>query len=179
MQAAWTSVDGAALTPRAYAELAGSTLFWRVLENTFEISLGSTLVCLLLGYPVAYHLAQLPSRRRFLTMILVLLPFWTSILVKSFAFVVMLGENGILNTVLRAVFGPEAAVSLIFNRTGVLIGMVHYLLPFMVFPDPGQPAGAGQQPASGGPSRWAPDGCASSCASPCRSACPACWPVRS
>jgi putative spermidine/putrescine transport system permease protein len=131
---AWTSVDGADLSTRAYAELAGSTLFWRVLVNTFEISLGSMLGCLLLGYPVAYHLAHLPPRRRAITMILVLLPLWTSILVKSFAFTVMLGENGILNNLLRATLGTAATVELIFNRTGVLIGMVHYLLPFMVFP---------------------------------------------
>ncbi|MFI5015233.1 MAG: ABC transporter permease [Hyphomicrobiales bacterium] len=133
-QIALTSVDGAALSARAYAALAGSTLFWRVLYNTFEISIGSTLACLVLGYPVAYHLSRVPLRRRLIYMMLILLPLWTSILVKSFAFTVILGENGIINNVLRFLFGPEAGVTLLFNRTGVLIGMVHYLLPFMVFP---------------------------------------------
>ena len=133
-QIAVTSVDGAALSPRAYAELAGSTLFARVLLNTFEISIGSMLATLLLGYPIAYHLSRQPRRRRAFYMVLVLLPFWTSILVKSFAFTVILGEQGIVNNLLRAAFGAAAAVPLLFNRAGATIGMVHFLLPFMVFP---------------------------------------------
>ena len=133
-QMAVTSVDGPALSARAYQELAGSTLFRRVLVNTFEISIGSTLATLLLGYPIAYHLSRVPPTRRTIYMVLVLLPFWTSILVKSFAFTVILGEQGIINSLLRTTFGPSAAMPLLFNRTGSTIGMVHFLLPFMVFP---------------------------------------------
>ncbi len=66
-------------------------------------------------------------------MTLVLLPFWTSILVKSFAFTVLLGEEGIINNVARALFGPDTALKMLFNRPGVVIGMAHYLLPFMIF----------------------------------------------
>ena len=66
-------------------------------------------------------------------MILVLLPFWTSILVKSFAFTVLLGQDGLLNTLLTALFGPGARIKLLFNRPAVLIGMTHYLVPFAVF----------------------------------------------
>lgn len=128
------SLDGGALSPRAYVEIAQSRLFLRVLQNTFEISLGSTLVALLIGYPVAYHLAHVPPARRTLYLVFILLPFWTSILVKSFAFVVILGDHGILNTPLRRLFGESGALPLLFNRVGVTIGMVHYLLPFMVFP---------------------------------------------
>lgn len=133
-QMAATSVDGAALSARAYEELAASTLFRRVLANTFEISLGSMLATLLLGYPIAYHLSRVPPARRAIYMVMVLLPFWTSILVKSFAFTVILGEQGIVNSLLRFAFGPTAALPLLFNRTGAIVGMVHYLLPFMVFP---------------------------------------------
>lgn len=130
----YTSVDGAQLTGRAYAELAGSRLFWLVLQSTFAISVESMLASLLLAYPVAYHLSRLSPRRRAACMILVLLPFWTSILVKSFAFTVILGDSGIVNNVLRWLFGEQAVLPLLFNRLGVIIGMAHWLLPFMVFP---------------------------------------------
>lgn len=121
------------LTGSNYAELFTSGLYLRVLRSTLEISGLSTLVTLLIAYPVAYHLFKQPPRRRTLLMTLVLLPFWTSILVKSFAFTVLLGEEGIINNVARALFGPDTALKMLFNRPGVVIGMAHYLLPFMIF----------------------------------------------
>lgn len=127
----WTSLEEG---PRAYQELLDSRLFRVVLWNTFEISGGSTLASLLLGYPIAYHLARATPRRRTVYMMFVLLPFWTSILVKSFALTVILGEQGIVNDLLRLAGGEDAAVPLMFNRAGVTIGMTHFLLPFMVFP---------------------------------------------
>lgn len=133
-QITYTSFDGSALSLRAYSELAGSGLFLRVLENTFEISIGSTLATMLIGYPVAYHLSRVSARRRALYLVFILLPFWTSILVKSFAFVVILGESGIINTMLGWLSDGTIRLPLLFNRVGVTIGMVHYLLPFMVFP---------------------------------------------
>ncbi|MCA8966275.1 MAG: ABC transporter permease [Planctomycetes bacterium] len=127
----WTSVEDG---PRAFEELLGGRLFRAVLWNTLEISGGSTLASLALGYPIAYHLARSTPRVRAVCMMFVLLPFWTSILVKSFALTVILGEQGIINSLLRGMFGDGATVPLIFNRAGVTIGMTHYLLPFMVFP---------------------------------------------
>lgn len=121
------------LTGSNYLELFTSPLYLRVLRSTLEISGLSTIATLLLAYPVAYHLYKQPPRRRTLLMTLVLLPFWTSILVKSFAFTVLLGEDGIINDVARALFGPDAGLKLLFNRPGVIFGMAHYLLPFMVF----------------------------------------------
>lgn len=129
----WTSIGGAQPTLAHFAELISRPLYYRVLQNTLEISVLSTLATLLIAYPIAYHLARQPARRRAFLMIFVLLPFWTSILVKSFAFTVLLGENGLVNTALRAIFGQGAAIKLLFNRPGVVIGMAHYLLPFMVF----------------------------------------------
>lgn len=122
-----------AFTASNYVELFTSPLYRRVLRSTLEISGLSTIATLLVAYPVAYHLYKQPRRRRTLLMTLVLLPFWTSILVKSFAFTVLLGEDGIVNSLARVLFGPEIGMKLLFNRPGVIIGMAHYLVPFMVF----------------------------------------------
>lgn len=125
----WTSL---ATGTRAYHEIFHSRLFGYVLWNTLSISFGSTLASLAIGYPIAYHLARVSRRLRLVCLLFVLLPFWTSILVKSFAFTVILGEQGIINRIVHSLGG--AGFDLLFNRTGVIIGMTHYLLPFMVFP---------------------------------------------
>ena len=131
---AWSSihVDGG-FTLKAFQSLSTSTLFYRVLGNTLQISAVATVVSLLLGYVIALHLAALEPRRRMPYMVLVMLPFWTSILVKSFAFGIVLGDNGIINQV-AAFLGHTGKFELMFNRAGVIIGMSNFLLPFTVFP---------------------------------------------
>ncbi len=126
--------EEATFTLAGYRDLETSRLFHKVLWNTFEISFTATILTLLFAYPVAYHLAKQPPRRRAFLMVLILLPFWTSILVKSFAFLVILGENGIVNQGLRWIPGIEHGVRLMFNRAGVMIGLMHFFIPFMVFP---------------------------------------------
>lgn len=129
---AWTSLgpDGSSLA--AYRDLAGSSLFLKVLRATLEISLLGTAVSLLLGYPVALHLAAQPPRRRTAYLILVMLPFWTSILVKSFALVVVFGNQGLINQLLGLLSGGMLNLPMMFNRAGVVIGMINFLLPFMI-----------------------------------------------
>jgi mannopine transport system permease protein len=129
----WSDAAGA-LTFRAYRELSTSTLFYRVLGNTLAISVIATLVSLVLGYVIAVHLSRLDARRRMPYLVMVMLPFWTSILVKSFAFTVVLGDRGLLNQLLGFASGGSLHAELLFNRVGVIIGMTNYLLPFMVFP---------------------------------------------
>jgi len=124
--------DGDGLTLGAYARIFTTPLFLRVAYTTLEISLGSVLCSLLFAYPVAYFLAKQSPRRRALYLILVLVPFWTSSLVKSFSLMVLLGHSGIINQALAA-FGISP-VKMLFNRFGVMIGMSQYLIPFMVFP---------------------------------------------
>ena len=104
--------------------------------RTLEISLIVTIAALLLGYPIAYLMASLPLRTSNLLLILVLLPFWTSLLVRTTAWIAMLQGQGVMND-LFVVFGfaqDEDRFSLIYNKTGVLIAMTHILLPFMVLP---------------------------------------------
>ncbi|MDR6869379.1 putative spermidine/putrescine transport system permease protein/mannopine transport system permease protein [Bosea sp. BE125] len=130
----YTSLGGAALSLEAFENLLTSTLFKRSLYTTLEISVSASLISLLLGYVVALHLARQPPRRRAVYMVLVLLPFWTSILVKSYAFTVILGREGVINLVLSWVFGTQVALPMILNRFGVMVGMTNYLTPFIVFP---------------------------------------------
>ena len=118
-------------TFRAYRKLA-SPLVAKVALRSARIVLQTTLVTTLLAYPVAYYLSLLPKRKRATFTIFVLVPFWTSVLVKSFAFTVILGQSGLINTAL-AKFGI-APLKLVFNDIGVTVGMCHYFVPFMVFP---------------------------------------------
>ncbi|HJV63370.1 MAG TPA: ABC transporter permease [Albitalea sp.] len=109
-------------------------VFGRILVRTFEISAIVTLWCLLLGYPLAYWLSTLPARKANVLMILVLVPFWTSILVRVAAWIVLLQSAGLVNRALQAVGAIDQPLALLFNRTGVIIAMVHILLPFMILP---------------------------------------------
>src|SRR5262249_41030308 len=113
-----------AVTLAAYAELASGALFRKGLLTTLAITLTATALALLVAYPVAYHLALQPPRRRVLYSALVLLPFWTGILVKSFAFLVLFGDSGLVARAFRWV-GVRPAPAMMFNRVGVMIGLVH------------------------------------------------------
>jgi ABC-type spermidine/putrescine transport system permease subunit I len=128
------SVYNNGFTLQAFSGLFASGLFLRVLRTSFEISVTAAAVSVVLGYIVALHLARQPPRRRALLMILVLVPFWMSILVKSFAFTIILGNQGVVNAILMGLFGPGARVSLMFNRIGVVVAIAHNLLPYVVFP---------------------------------------------
>lgn len=108
------------------------TLFWR----TLWVSAAVAGLCLLLGYPVAALLARLPLKTSNLLMMLVLLPFWTSLLVRTTSWIVLLQGNGVVNDLLvwLGIVGEGGRLSLIFNVTGTLIAMTHVLLPFMILP---------------------------------------------
>lgn len=125
------TMDGV-FTLSGFTQLFDSALFRRVFLTTLEISVVSSVVALLVGYPVALHIYRQPEHRRSFFMILVLLPFWTSILVKSFAFTIVLGDSGLVNNGLRALGLPQ--FEMMFNRFGVLVGTTNFLIPFVVFP---------------------------------------------
>ena len=105
-----------------------------VWTRTLWISFLVTAFCVLLGYPVAYLLANLPLRTSNLLMILVLLPFWTSLLVRTTAWIVVLQTEGVLNDVMMFLGVIDERIQLIFNRFGVIVSMTHILLPFMILP---------------------------------------------
>ena len=112
----------------------GEAAFSDILGRTFQISAVVTLVALLLGYPLAYWLATLSERKANLMLILVLLPFWTSVLVRIAAWIVLLQNNGLVNRFFMAIGLTDAPIPLLFNRVGVVVAMVHILLPFMILP---------------------------------------------
>ncbi|MGY4395743.1 putative spermidine/putrescine transport system permease protein [Sphingomonas sp. UYAg733] len=113
---------------------ADQAVFVDILLRTFKISAVVALLCAVLGYPVAYLLASLPDRRANPLLILVLLPFWTSALVRTTAWVVLLQTNGVVNGLLEGIGLIDAPRQLLYNRVGVYIAMTHVLLPFFILP---------------------------------------------
>jgi putative spermidine/putrescine transport system permease protein len=109
-------------------------LFLSTLMRTLVISTVVTLICVLLAYPIANAVVSVGGRFSAIMMACILLPFWTSLLVRTSAWIVILQKEGIVNRVLQALGLTDAPLELVFNRTGLYIAMVHILLPFMVLP---------------------------------------------
>ena len=105
-----------------------------VLALTFKTALGVTLLCVLFGVPTAYLLANLEGTWRNVLLMAVALPFLTSILIRTYAWMAILGRNGVVNQLLQAVGLTSAPMRLMHNELGVYVGMVHVLLPFMILP---------------------------------------------
>jgi len=110
------------------------SIYLDIFARTFWMGFVITCICLVLAYPLAYLLANLPTRQSNLLMILVLLPFWTSVLVRVASWIVLLQSGGLINSALLSMGLIDKPLELVFNRTGVYIAMVHILLPFMILP---------------------------------------------
>jgi len=117
-----------------YKKMIEYKSYARVFMTTFQVSLLTTLICILLGYPLAYFLAHLPGRWTGLFMLAVLLPFWTSLLVRTYAWLVLLQRKGLLNDLAMQIGLWDSPIKLVHNMTGTLIGMAHIMLPFLVLP---------------------------------------------
>jgi putative spermidine/putrescine transport system permease protein len=126
-------IDGA-FSLDHYRRLFEVEAYLRVLRTTLTIGLQVTVICLLIGYPLAYFLSTLESKWARPLLILVLIPFWTSFLVRTYAWMVLLQRRGVINQWLMDLGLTSEPIQMIYNRMGVLIGMVHVLLPFMVLP---------------------------------------------
>jgi len=121
-------------TVEHFAKLFHEGIYLHVLWMTTEIATGVTLAALLLGYPVAYLLARLDRAKSNLLLILVLVPFWTSVLVRTYAWMVLLGRQGVVNQLLLAIGVIDQPLRLLNTTFAVYIAMVHVLLPFMILP---------------------------------------------
>ncbi|MCO4859127.1 ABC transporter permease [Herbaspirillum sp. WGmk3] len=111
-----------------------SAIYRTIFGRTLWMSAVVTLITLLLAYPLAYWLSTMQERRANLLMILVLIPFWTSILVRVAAWIVLLQSEGLVNKALMLAGLTQSPLELVFNRVGVYISMTHILLPFMILP---------------------------------------------
>lgn len=132
---AWQSVwqDGG-FTVINYQRFLTDPVYWMTFLQTFRIAVVVTLVTLLLGYPVAYVAAALPQRWSVLVLAMVLLPFWTSVLVRAYAWLILLQRTGIVNSALKKAGVIDTPLLLINNEFGTVMATIHILLPFMVLP---------------------------------------------
>lgn len=124
--------DGSGVGFAPYQRLFASSVYVDVLLITLKISLWTTVFAVVGGYPVAYLIAASPPRRKGTLLFWVLLSFWTSFLVRAFAWVVMLGRNGVVNQLMVALGITDAPANLLYNFGSVLVGMVHALMPLAV-----------------------------------------------
>ena len=109
-------------------------LYLEIVGRTLVIALINTFLCLLLGYPLAYFIAFKGGSRKNVLILLVMIPFWTSLLLRAYAWVVILGGNGIANRTLQFLGITDGPVNLIFTPQAVTMGMVYSYLPFMILP---------------------------------------------
>ncbi|MCR9113730.1 MAG: ABC transporter permease [Rhodobacteraceae bacterium] len=117
-----------------YERMIKRKSYARIFYTTFEVSLLTTGICILIGYPLAYFMSQMPAKLANLCLITVLLPFWTSLLVRTYAWLVLLQKNGLVNNWAINLGLWEEPIKIVHNLNGTLIGMVHIMLPFLILP---------------------------------------------
>ena len=117
-----------------YERMINSKAYLRIFLTTFKISLLTTFFCILLGYPLAYFMSQISRKWASLCMIGVLIPFWTSLLVRTYAWLVLLQKKGLINNIAIDLGLITEPIKFVHNTSGTLIGMVHIMLPFLILP---------------------------------------------
>jgi ABC-type spermidine/putrescine transport system permease subunit I len=131
----WQSVyEDGHFTSKYYIQIIHGGAYLHILSTTFQISAMTTGLCVSLGYPLAYLFSQLSPRTANLAMLGVLVPFWTSVLVRTYAWLVLLQRNGLINQTLMRLGLIHEPLPLAYNWTATVIGMTHVLLPFIVLP---------------------------------------------
>ncbi|TIX74119.1 MAG: ABC transporter permease, partial [Mesorhizobium sp.] len=125
---------GGEYTVGNYAKVLSSGLTWSALVTTLELSLGTLAICILLGTPLALALASARPRVANVMMAFVMLPLWTAILVRTYGWLVLLRRDGLINAALTGSGLTAEPLPLVYNFTGTLIGMVHYMLPLFLLP---------------------------------------------
>ncbi|MEO8402057.1 MAG: ABC transporter permease subunit [Gammaproteobacteria bacterium] len=116
-----------------YYQLTNS-VYLRIFNESFYIAGICTLICLLLGYPFAYAIARMQNRFKGLFVLLIIIPFWTSSLIRSYSMITILKPKGVINSILIGLGVIDKPLTLLFTDTAVMIGLVYNLLPFMILP---------------------------------------------
>ena len=109
-------------------------LYFKVISNSMGIALISSIICILIGYPFAHFLSKQPPEKRGIFIMLIMIPFWTSSLVRTYSWVILLHASGILNSFLLKLGIIEAPLQLLYNNSAVIVGVVYVLLPFAILP---------------------------------------------
>jgi putative spermidine/putrescine transport system permease protein len=128
------SVSDGSFGFRNYGYLVSSPVYVLTIVSTTEIALYVVLICLVVGYPLAYCMSRMSGRGASVALALLILPWWTSILVRSYAWVVILSPIGLINSTLLKLGFIESPLALLYNKVGVVIGTAHVLIPFAVLP---------------------------------------------
>lgn len=115
-----------------YVSLFGNAAIGRVVRTTIIVSVLTTAITVVLAYVVAFAIVQMPRGRRRVALFLVMVPFWISVLVRAFSWITILRRNGVLNTVLTEAGAISEPLDLVYNQFGVIVGMVHYMMPFAI-----------------------------------------------
>jgi putative spermidine/putrescine transport system permease protein len=131
---AWQSIYHDGFTLENYRRILSEDIYWRSFLLTFEVSLLVTLLALLLGYPLAYAAHIAPKGWSVIILALVILPFWTSVLVRAYAWLALLQRTGVVNQLLQYLGIIEEPLALVHNTFGTVVATLHILLPFMVLP---------------------------------------------
>ncbi|UTT84781.1 spermidine/putrescine ABC transporter permease PotB [Vibrio pelagius] len=116
-----------------YVRLA-DPLYFKVLAHSFYMAIVATLLCLVIGYPFAYIIAKMPAKWRPFMLFLVIVPFWTNSLIRTYGLKIVLGTQGVLNKSLMALEIIDKPMRIMYTETAVMIGLVYILLPFMILP---------------------------------------------
>ncbi len=109
-------------------------LYLRIYLRSILLASATTLVCLILGFPLAYYMARLPAHWQAVWMVLIMIPFWTNFLVRTYAWIFILRSEGLLNTILTEIGLIDRPVEILYTEAAILIGLVYGYLPFMVLP---------------------------------------------
>ena len=109
-------------------------LYARILGQSILLAAGTTLLCLIMGFPLAYYIARAAPSRQGIWLLLVMIPFWTNFLVRTYAWMFILRTEGLLNTILLKLGVISSPIELLYSNTAVVIGLVYGYLPFMVLP---------------------------------------------
>ena len=117
-----------------FAKAAGRPVYLKILLKTLKISAWTTILCFAIGYPVAFVMAHATGKTKIIIVAFVLIPFWTSVLVRMFAWMALLGRDGVINRALLHMGLVDQPVEMLYTQFAVLVGMVHYMLPYMILP---------------------------------------------
>lgn len=124
--------DGGTFSLEGYMSFFQDEYFIDILLTTLRVSIFTTLLCILIGFPVSYYIAKLPSKRKAILLLLTIFPLLTSPVVRSFSWMIIIGKNGVLNKVLMSVGIIQEPLNILYTPNAIIIGLIHLFLPLII-----------------------------------------------